>query len=299
MSWVEDTIAFEQAVFLRHMTDGWDVIGARMWFEDLQEADGESRSGLWILVKALTDAVVRFHQYFPPTLTLDHKRLRHLQFAFQVLVYQAACGRTLKNTLREIGWMGKLSKERCADLFSRVAVLISDPGLQYDFWQMRESVALEIVRAAYAISRNGELPIPKDLDFAEEGLRDCCDPKKPVFEVLRSSLAVDLADRVDDEVSVIGDLSPDQLMRRLLPPQPGFSVQSDVEGLVHIAKRIAHIAELHWRTWGPILYQQPLDVVCEALGRRSSVEEDANESGSLHSSSYDESEEWLSDTTPD
>ena len=86
--------------------------------------------------------------------------------------------------------------------------------------------------------------------------------------MLRTSLAMDLADKVDDEVSAIGDLTPEQLTRRLLPRQPGFEVRSESEALVHIAKRIAHIAELHWRVWGPILYQRPVDVVGRELGRR-------------------------------
>ena len=273
------------------MADGWDVMGARIWFEELQEANGEPHSGLWTLVKALTDAVVYYHQYFPPTLTLDYNRLRNLQFDFQVLVYQAACRQTLTRTVRNLGWTGNVSAENLADLFCRVAVLISDPGLQYDFSQRRESVALEIVRVAYAICSIHKLPQSKDLDFAEDGLRRCCDPREHLFKVLRNSLAMELADKVDDEVSAIGDLTPNELMKRLLPQQPGFAVQSEIEGLIHIAKRIAHIAELHWRVWGPILYQRPLDVVGRELGYISPVEEGRNGQGSPHSIGFDESEE--------
>ena len=46
LTWVEDIIVFEQNDFLRRIADGWDVIGARIWFENLQEADEESGSGL-------------------------------------------------------------------------------------------------------------------------------------------------------------------------------------------------------------------------------------------------------------
>lgn len=256
------------------MADGWNVMGARMWFDDLQEADGEPHSGLWTLVKALTDAVVSYHQKFPTTLALDYKRLRNLQFDFQVLVYQAACRRTLTQTLRNLGWTGKISKKPYADLFFRVAILISEKGLQYDFSQSRDSIALEIVRAAYAICNNCKPPGSEDLDFAEDCLSRCCDPRGSISIVLQSSLAVALADKVDDEVCAIGDLTPEQLLRRLLPQQPGFSVHSEIEGLVHIAKRIAHIAELHWRVWGPILYQRPMHVVRSGLGNLSPVEED-------------------------
>ena len=273
------------------MADGWDVMGARLWFEDLHEADEEPHAGLWTLVKALTDAVVYYHQYFPPTLTLDYNRLRVLQVDFQVLFYQEACRWTLTQTLRNLEWTGKLFKEHFADLFCKVAVLISDPGQQYDFSQRRESVALEVVRAAYAICGNRNLPRSQDLDFAEDMLRRCCDPGEDMFLMLRTSLAMDLADKIDDEVSTIGDLTPEQLTRRLLPQQPGFEVRSESEALVHIAKRIAHIAELHWRVWGPILYQRPVDVVGRELGHRYPIAEGLDSRGSPHSSALEESSE--------
>ena len=291
LGWVEDTIAFEQTVLCRRMADGWDVMGARLWFDDLQQADGEPRSGLWALVKALTDAVVSYHLHFPPTLNLDYNRLRKLQFDFQVLVYQAACRRTLTQTLRNLGWCGKISNESFTDLFYRVAVLISDQGLQYDYWQRRDSVALEIVRAAYAVCSNRKLPSPHDVDFAEDYLHRCCDPRGPIFPLLRESLALDLGDKVDDEVCAIGDLTPEQLTRRLLPPQSGFFVQSEAEGLIHIAKRVAHIAELHWRVWGPILYQRPVHVLERELGHRAPVEEGSDGPGSSNSRGTSESEE--------
>lgn len=221
------------------MADGRDLFGARMWFHNLQEADGEPRSGLWTLVRTLTEAVVFNEDYFPPTFYLDYHRLRRLQLYFQFLVFQAACRQTLTQILRTLHWTGKIPQESHASLFSKVAVLMSDRGLQYDFWQERHNVALEIVRAAYAVcSRDRELPTPEDQDFAESFLRRCCDPGEPIFGQLQGSLALELEDKVDDEVSAIEDLGPEQLMRRLVPQRPVFRVQSEGEGLVHVAKRI-------------------------------------------------------------
>lgn len=291
LAWVEDTVAFEQAVFRQRMADGWDVMGARIWFDDIQAAYEEYDSGLWVLVKYLTRAVALNHLDFPPTLTLDRDRLRKLQMDFQVLVYQAACRRTLTETLKNLGWTEKVSKACHADLFSRVAILISHPESQYDYWQRRESVALEVVRAAYTVCGNRKkLPKAEDLDFAEDYLRRCCDPRELIFEVVQRSLATELADIVSDEVSAIGDLTPDQLMKRLLPQQAGFCVQGQSEGLVHIAKRIAHIAELHWRVWGPILYEQPIHVAGSASGDISSVEEDVDGQGSSESNESEASQ---------
>lgn len=273
LAWVENTITFEQNDFLRRIACGWNVIGAQLWFQNLQEEDDESGSGLWILVKALTDAVVFYHQNFAPTFTLDYNRLRALQVDFQALVYQAACRQTLVKLLGSLGWTGKILQSSYAELFFRVAVLISDQGLQYDYPEMRAPVALEVVRAAYAICSNREVPSSKDLEFAENQLCHCCDPRGSVFEALRNSLATELKDKIDDEVCAIGDLTPSHLMRRLLPQKPAFGVQSEDEGLVHVAKRLSHIAELHWRIWGPILYEQPVHVGRRALGHTTAIEE--------------------------
>ena len=267
------------------------MIEAQIWFKDLQEADEGSGSGSRILVKALTDALVFYHERFPPTFTLDYNRLRTLQLDFQALVYQAACRRTLNQTLRFLGWSGKVLHTSYTELFLKVAVLISDPELRYDYWQRRVVVALEIVRAAYAVCGNREIPTSQDQEFAEYCLYHCCDPKEPVFEELRISLAVDLNDRVDEEVCAIGGLSPVQLMRRQLPRNPGFAVQSETEGLVHIAKRISHIAELHWRIWGPILYEQPLRIGGRELGHASPIEESLHGQGSSSSRRTSESGE--------
>ncbi len=272
------------------------MMGARTWFHDLQEADQESRPGLWIFAKALKDAVSFYHLNFPPTLTLDYDRLRILQSDFQILVYQAACRRTLTQTLRVLGWTGKISQASYADLFSKVAVLISGQELQYDYWQMRKPVALEIVRAAYTVCSNSKLPISENLDFAEDYLRRCCNPTEQIFGVLRSSLAADLGDKVDEEVCEGITLTSAQLMRRLSPQQRHFSVQSEAEGLVHIAKRIAHIAELHWRIWGPILYERPVHVVGRALGHETPVEEGQDGEGSSHCGENSESDELPRDT---
>ena len=245
-----------------------------MWFKNLQEADDGSDSGLGILAKALTEAVIYCHVCFPPTLILDRNRLRKLQHDFQVLIYQAACRRTLKRTLKSLGWKDKgLSRSDTDGLFATVIALISDPGLRYDYWQRMDSVAIEVVRAAYAIyTKDRDLPTSKDLRFAEGRLRHYCDPNKPVSEVMRSALTKQLIDEVNDVLRETVDLTPVQLMRRLLPLERGFAVQSEFAGLIHVAARISHIAELHWRVWGPILYEQPLRARSRALlGARSSA----------------------------
>ena len=271
------------------MADRSDFRGAWIWFHGLQEADEESRPGLQVLAKALTDAVVFSHLHFPPTLALDYNRLRILQFEVQFLLYQAACRRTLTHTLRALGWKGNIAKGAYADLFFRVAVLVWDQGLQYDYTTRTDSVALEVVRVAYAVCSNRELPTSNDLNFAETYLRLCCDPRGPVFEILRSSLAVELEGKVHDEVCATGDFTCVQLLRRQFPQQRMSSVQSEVEGLIHIARRIAHIAKLHWRVWGPILYERPMHAVGGALDNRPHVDEVRDGEGSLHSGDSNES----------
>ena len=257
---MEDTIAFEQNDFLRQIANGWDVSGARVWFENLQEADEKSSSGLWLLAHAITDAVVFYQDNLPPTLALDYSHIRILQLDFQTLVYQAACQQTLNKMLELLGWTGKASPRSYAELFVRVAPLILEQGLQFDYWQVKGSVVLEIVRAAYAICSNREPPTSEDLEFAEDFLSRCCDSKQSEFVDTRDSLAAVLKIRVYDEMCAIVDLAPAQLMGRQIPQKPGAAVESENEGLLRIARRISHISQLHWRVWGPILYEQRMPV---------------------------------------
>ena len=274
------------------MADGSDFTGAWVWFHGLQEHDEEPRPGLWVLAKALTDAVVFSHLHFPPTLALDYNRLRILQIEVQYLVYQAACRQTLTHILRALGWKGKIAKGAYADLFSKVAVLVWDQGLHYNYSQRSDSVALEVVRVAYAVCRNRGLPTSNDIDFAEDYLRLCCDPRGPIFKILRSSLAAELESKVDDEVCAIGDFTCVQLLKRQVPQQRMFSVQCEVEGLMHVARRVAHIAKLHWRVWGPILYEQPMHVVGRALDNRPlHVDEVRDSEGSSRAGKGIESDE--------
>lgn len=228
-------------------------------------------------MKALTDAVIFYHETFPPTLILDHNRLRILQLDFQALFYQAACQKTLEQTLESIGWTGEILPRSDADLFLRVAVLISDQQLPYDYGPERKNVALEIVKAAYKVCSNRGLPISEDLNFAYCYLRRCCNPNEPAFGDLQGSLAIKLKDKVDEEMRATKHLTTVQLMRRLLPQKPPFAVGSETEGLINIAKRISHIAELHWRIWGPILYEQPVHVGGRAMGHTSLAEEGLND----------------------
>ena len=287
--WVEETIAFEQNDFHRRIADGWDVMGARTWVK-IQEGHQQFGSGLWVLVEAITDAVVFYHEKFLPTLILDHNRLRTLQLDFQTLFYQVACQQTLKKILESLGFTGEILPRSSADLFLKVAVLISDPGLLYDYRQRRNDVAAEVVRAAYAACGHRKLPLSDDLELANDCLRRCCDPKDHLFGDLQNSLAMKLKGRIHDEMRAIKHLTPVQLMRCLIPQKPGFAIESETEGLIHIAKRISHIAEIHWRIWGPILYERPMHVGGRAMShtslngerlndRRSSLSRRINDSG--------------------
>ena len=226
-----------------------------MWFRGLRLRNDLSSSDFHLLTTAVVDLIVRNCAHFPSTFTLDYIRLRTLQVDFQTLRFQAACRWTFAKTLQMLGWGRPCPQKSYNDLYAHVSAITSDPGLiDIDLWH--SCVALEIVRDVYRTCSNCELPSCKDLNFARDCLLESCKPTTAVFVDLADSLALRLHELVDREMDTIGNLSPVQIMNRQLPQKPGFDVPNEHTGLVHIAKRISHIVELHWRVWAPILYEQ-------------------------------------------
>lgn len=132
---------------------------------------------------------------------------------------------------------------------------MSEDASRSDHSQRIGDSALEIVREAYKISQNSKILAAKDLDFAQNYLRDSCEGDNDVFEDLEVSLGDSLHKLVEQEIDTIGNLTPVQIINHYAPESKFASEQAELLGM---AQRIAHIAVLHWRVWAPMIYKQPL-----------------------------------------
>lgn len=256
---VDATVAFEQKDFLRRMTEGWDVSRARTWFVRERHGKGQP-SGAMVLAPAVTKLIVTNSEHLPPTFTLDYIRLRTLQKDFEDLMYQTACRWTMEEVLSSLDWKTSIPQSAYDSLFARICIITSADETRSSALTMMEDVALEIVRIAYELCYISNLPSAKDLDFAASNLEYSSDASTSVFKDLQSYLAEDLHDMIDAEVQSTKDLTPMQIANRYVPAlsvHPSPQTITEQTQLRRLAQQISHISVLHWRVWGPLLYEQP------------------------------------------
>ena len=246
---VEDSIHFEQNTFLHRISEGFDVRDARDWFD---YHSGEEVDGYMNFARGVWDMIVDGRAGFPVTFCHDTERLLVLQRDFRMELFQEACGQTFIDTLHRLGWTGTPPYEAYNMMLTRVIAVLKDSrGSDYN-----REVALEVVREAYRLCNMTTLPDERVVDFSRLYLREASKPTSSVFQRLHGRLSFALAELVDEEVEILMDLTPLQMLDSL-NPEPVDNSPSEAHGLINIAKRTAHIAVLHWKIWGPILYEQP------------------------------------------
>lgn len=250
---VEDSIHFEQNTFLRRIGEGFDVRDAQDWF-DYQL--GEEVDGYMSFTRGVWDMIVDGRLGFPATFCHDTDRLLALQHKFHLELFQDACSQAFVDTLHRLGWTREPSYEAYNRVVTRAVAIFKDGQQRRSPGQYNREVALEIVREAYRLCSLTDLPDERLVNFSQIHLEDATEPSSSVFQRLHGRLSFELAELMDEEVEVLMELTPLQMLN-YLNPGPVSTESSGQSGMVNIAKRAAHISVLHWKIWGPILYQQP------------------------------------------
>lgn len=256
---VDSIVSFEQKEFLGWISDGWDPSQAKAWFTHEQQTRSPAR-GVLRIAPAVTDMIISNAKTLPPTFTLDYTRLQILQTHFERLMHHASCCWAFEEVVYSLGWHGTIRKSTYNDLFARISIITSDPESRCNPHQQTSDIALEIVRAAYGLCNIVRLPSQVDVELSEYSLDYACDVTTGVYRDLHAYLAEDLRDSVQEEVESIKDLTPMQISNRYTPSASIRSLQQDntpQTELLRMAQLIAHISVLHWRVWGPILYELP------------------------------------------
>ena len=254
---LDSTVAFEQSDFLNRIENGWDPSEARTWLA----SERQSRSipsGTSTIVPAVTSIIVYDDDYLPPTFTLDYTRIRSLQTQFQNLMDRAACLRTFEAMLRRLGCNAPIPKSFNNDLFARISTLAID---QPDHSEQVADIALEVVSRAYKVCKIHRLPSSTDLEFAERHLQQNYDRTNDNFSDLERVLGDELLHLTEQEISIIGNFSPVQIVNHYQPQISSKSLATPVtieSELLSIAQRIAHITVLHWRVWAHLIYNEPV-----------------------------------------
>ena len=171
-------------------------------------------------------------------------------------LYQEACNQAFADTLQRLGWIGMPPSDSYSKMLTRILALIAARGRRNPAAYNRE-VALEVVQEAYHLCNFKSLPDERLVTLAQVHLQQATNLTSTVYGETRDLLGNDLADLVDQEVKDLIDLTPLQMLNHLSPGPLNSETTCSLHGLSNIAKRTAHIAVLHWRIWGPILYEQP------------------------------------------
>lgn len=268
---VDDTIHFEQKIFLREISNGLDLTNVRAWFQQSDREIGVQmphtpESQLSAFVRGTVDMIVDGYGSVPPTFRFDVDRIASLQVDFDLSRKQAACGQTFVNTLNALG--SELPSLHAYNKFLyRISAIAEYPRLNCNQPDAFKDIALEIVRSAYELIGNERLPEQELIDATTNALLDRWNNETTVSQEHRACFHHALTRLVEQEMAAVKDKTPPQILNYFnptpinLPAINPYGAIPDVHNghgsIQNIAKRIAHIATLHWRVWAPILYEQP------------------------------------------
>lgn len=310
---VGDFVHFEQKVFLRRIPHDETLKNAHSWFQSPGSKSGaqntQPRAHRFAdFLSGVVRIIATKCPNYPPTFEHDFDRLRLLQQDFQSCLTQVACRQIFIQTAHELGHNPPSLPETCDGLLTRISSLIATTEVKSDSSKQAKDVALEIARESYSVCGQSSLPSDSLLEKIEGRLVGFWSQRSGLFREIEDFLATDLMNLVDREVEAIIDLAPLQILNHLNPPpfpisnshlqqqqlqQQHWGRDEQLQnGLVGIAKRTAHIAVLHWRVWGPILYEGPWGRKAEeSLARFDSSREES--SGGRSSAAGSSSEDGL------
>ena len=249
---IEDSIHYEQRTFLNQIATGWDVAEARRWYVDCCNRDPTylpPAVRLRKYVEGVIRLVVDNELGIPDTFLYDVERIRALQLQCSFETHYRACIKTLTSLLARHG-LSLPTHEVSQRLINRVAALLGHEGATRS--PSLHPIALEIIRELNCQRKVPDLPDKHLVDCVVQLLLEFLDRQSSLFARLRDDLsAITL-----QEIQKLESLTPLQMLDQL--DSGNISTPSEIElrSLSIMAKRIAHLAILHWRVWAPILYDQ-------------------------------------------
>jgi hypothetical protein len=190
----------------------------------------------------------------PDTLAYDRLRIRQLQEDVHDLIYLHICIQVYTNFLRQR--FGAVSRRTSATLECRITTIIEndDAESRNESWQAQiTDVAMEITQAAY-FERGLEPSMIPDDDFKCTTIR-----LKQAFEngfgLLANELHAKLEERTFAHAAIFQRQSPLQIseaQKRWQQSRHDDKLwRANIED---VARRVAHIAVLHWKIWAGLVY---------------------------------------------
>jgi hypothetical protein len=193
----------------------------------------------------------------PVTLAYDRLRMERLQEDVQDIIYLHICVHAFKVFVRQRFNNRGLPPGTYKTLQWRIITIVENDnsGSRSESWRVQiEAVAMEITRAAYVECGLNNYTIPDD-DFESmtRYLRRTFTPES--YGILANKLHAKLEQMTFTHASIFQERSPLQISEAQKHWQQSRLDKNlwraDAED---VARRVAHIAVLHWNVWAELVY---------------------------------------------
>ena len=276
---LSSSVVDERRQISSRLEDGWEVSN---W---LELPNSFSKSHFATFSTKFISLVVEPGLVLPAALALDHARIHKLQKTFQTLTFRASCIYTLVSLLHLLGWSGP-APASSTDFVASLIAAIEQDNATVDATEQREALVLGITNHAHNLCGKKGLPSSESLCHVKDTLHTLTEPSastsssSAVSRMVQASLSVPLTTLVDREMEFVSGWNAIQLANRYTssssPPTISTSTKIAMNGtssspeslsmnataaqpsietiLEEMARKMTHIAVLHWSVWAPILY---------------------------------------------
>ncbi|KIX93684.1 uncharacterized protein Z520_10590 [Fonsecaea multimorphosa CBS 102226] len=282
---IDDTVTFQQDYFRSRIRDGeLKSEESRAWYCDALEKHRQcqldSKSTRIPPTAALVHGLLelcRCHDLeVPATLAYDHKRLKEIRMDFQDMIHLDICLSVFDQLLRELlgqdpdsSWQGVL-QTRVSEMHTLLRNRIMDltdgdlDGTPMEEIWLRHAgaVALELTRAAFLIWPGSTFLIPDSIVIKTtarliaqfEGEHQNQHHASTILRVLEGATNDQMNKFQNMTILAISQAQKQWQQVRASRQQWRSLPETD-----DIARRVAHIATVHWRVWADLVYLESSD----------------------------------------
>ncbi|OAP56808.1 hypothetical protein AYL99_08920 [Fonsecaea erecta] len=300
---IDDTVTFQQDYFKSRIRQGeLQTEESRAWYCDALEKhrqcqlDSKKASipPTAALVHGILELCLCHDLELPATLAYDHKRLKEIRMDFQDTIHLDICLSVFDQVLRELlghhptsTWQGVMEvrvSEMHMLLRNRIMDL-TDGDLEgtpmQEIWMRHASaVALELARAAILMWPGSTFAIPDAMvikttarlvaQFEAEHRNQ--HHARAVLRVLEGS--------TNDQMSKFQNmtiLAISQAQKQWQQDRASRQQWRSLPEIEDIARRVAHIATVHWRVWADLVYLESSDGHGDFVKENDSVSEQGDQ----------------------
>jgi len=266
---IEDTISFQRAYFNRKLQEGKiRPEESQKWYREARNNHQKCQPSiqqslkfepLGALIHGILRECTRQEKITDPpdTLTYDRLRMERLQEDVQDIIYLHICVHVFKGFIHQHFSDRELPPGAYKTLQWRIITIVENDnsGSRSESWRVQiEAVAMEITRAAYVECGLKHYTIlDDDFESTTRYLRRAFAPES--YGILANKLHTKLEQMTFTHASIFQERSPLQIseaqkhwQQSRLDKNPW---QADAED---VARRVAHIAVLHWNVWAELVY---------------------------------------------